>query len=188
MKHLLFVLLALVSCVFARMPIDTIAWERSDSGAKYVKVHVPYIRDQTLYARFTPDSIPANTNVELIDSLKGWGTVRIPGLTTPSRYMLDFSGYSSATSTWVYTLKLDTVTLFTGTYTSAKVQIRELAVYADTAKQKLYVTRTTKNEAAAVTTVDSVAYTSFGQSHRVHWIINVNNPARILGLRGHIQQ
>lgn len=29
---------------------------------------------------------------------------------------------------------------------------------------------------------------AFGQSHRVHWTLNVSNPARLLGLRGYIQQ
>lgn len=188
MRQILLFILAATACVVARTPIDTLAWERSDSGTKYVKVHGAYPREQTIYARFQPDSLPEDTAVELLDSIKGWGSVYLPAFLVPSKYRLDFSAFSEVNSNWVYTLKLDTTTLFTGTYTSSKVQVRELAVYADTTKKKLYITRTTRNEAASVTTVDSVDFTTFGQPHRVHWTLNVSNPARLLGLRGYIQQ
>lgn len=184
-----FTLLLVFACgAFARTPLDTLAWERSDSGAKYVKIHAQYPREQTLYTRFTPDSIPADTTVELIDSLRGSGTVVLPALTLPGRYLLQIAAFTHTNATWVYTLKLDTTTLFTGTYTSAKVQVRDLSVYADTLRKQLYITRITRNESSAITVIDSVGFTTFGLPHRVHWTLNVTAPARLLAVRGYIQQ
>lgn len=188
MRYLFTILLVLACNTFARTPLDTLAWERSDSGAKYVKIHGAYPREQTLYTRFIPDSIPAGTTVELIDSLRGRGTVMLPALSMPGRYLLQVSAFTNTNASWVYTLKLDTTTLFTGTYTSSKVQVRDLVVYADTLRKRLYVARTTRNEASAITVVDSVGFTNFGLSHRVHWTLNVTAPARLLAVRGYIQQ
>jgi hypothetical protein len=188
MKHTLLILASLATCAFSRTPIDTLAIERSDSGSHYVPVHIPQPTETSLYVRLVPESIPEDTTIELVDTTKGRGTAWIPGYTVAAKYSLEFTGYSSVSSTWTYTLLLDADTLFSGTYSSAKTQAQNLSVFCDTTLQKLYIARTTRDEAASVTTIDSVAYPTFGNPHRVRWTLNVSNPARLLGVRGYIQK
>lgn len=185
MKALL-VLLACVS-VYARTPLDTVVTERSDSGNHYVKLHVPALREQTVYTRYTVESIPANTVTQLLDSAKGAGTVHIPPMTRPSRYALDLSLFSQSNTTWNYSLKLDTITLFTSSTSASKIQVRTLEIYASPARNKLYLRRTNRGDDGSVSTVDSTAFTSWGNYHRVYWTVNPSNPATILGVRGAIE-
>lgn len=190
MKYFLLFLLAFVSLASARTPIDTIAWERSDSGSKYVKIHVPdtnYFREYTVYTRFTPDSIPADTTFELIDSAKGIGSVNIPANPPHVRYLLDMAAFAGANATWVYRLHLDDDTLFTSTFTGVSSQVRNLYFYVDTTRSMIYLTKITRG-ATSQTAIDSASFTNFGVAHRVRWTLQVSEPARLLGVRGTIQK
>lgn len=87
MKYLLLFLLAFVSFASARTPIDTVAWERSDSGSKYIKIHAELPREQTLYSRYTPTNMDSGVAIELLDSASftRWGVAnKISWTVTPS--------------------------------------------------------------------------------------------------------
>lgn len=181
------IITCLASLVLARTPIDTLATERSDSGNKYVKIHVPVLNEQTVYTRYTVENIPANTPTDLIDSLKGVGAVRIPPMLVPSRYALDLALFSQTNTTWAYSLKIDTVTVFTASSNASKIQIRTIEIYASPARNKLYLRRTNRGDDGSSSTVDSASFTAWGQSNRIHWLVTPSNPATLLGVRGAIE-
>jgi hypothetical protein len=177
----------LVSAVCARTPIDTLAVERSDSGSKYVRFHVPYLSEHTVYTRYTVENIPANVVTELIDSAKGRGSVYIPPMQVPSRYALDLAVFSNTNTTWNYTLKIDTLTVFTAQSNASKIQIRTLEVYASPARNKLYLRRTNRGDDGSVSAIDSATFGNWGQPHRIYWTIQPSNPATLLGVRGSLE-
>lgn len=187
MNQLLAVVLCLASLVTARTPLDTLAMERSDSGNKYVKIHVPVLSEQTLYTRYVVENIPANTPTELLDSLKGSGTVRIPPMLIPSRYALDLAVFAQTNTTWLYSLKIDTTTVFTASSSASKIQIRTIEIYASPARNKVYLRRTNRSDDGSPSTVDSASFSNWGQSHRIQWLVTPSNPATLLGVRGALE-
>lgn len=183
----MFILIVLLCSMISRTPIDTLAIERSDSGNKYVQVRVPHINDQTVYTRYVVENIPANTVTDLIDSAKGSGSVYIPPMLIPSRYALDLAVFSHSNTVWEYTLKVDSLTLFTAQSTASKIQIRTIEIYASPQRNKLYLRRTNRGDDGSVSTIDSANVSNWGTYHRVYWTIKPNNPATLLGVRGTIQ-
>lgn len=188
MKYFLLFLLAFVSLASARTPIDTVAWERSDSGSKYIKIHAELPREQTLYSRYTPTNMDSGVAIELLDSAAGRGTIYAPVATYPTRYVLCMTAFATSAVTWSYTLKVDTTTVFAATSSSAKLQIRDLEIYADTVTDKLYMRRTVIADASIATVLDSASFTRWGVVNKISWTVTPSNKAKLLGVRGAIQR
>lgn len=188
MRFVLALLVLCTSLVHARTPIDTIAMERSDSGSRYVKIHAALPREQILYTRFTPYSMPANSATELVDSSRGVGTVYAPVAVSPTRYILNMTAFASASINWAYSLKVDTTTLFSATATGANIQIRDLEIYADTARDKLYMRRTVISGSATATVIDSAGFSGWGVANRISWKLTPSGAATLLGVLGGIQR
>ena len=187
MKLISITLVCLASLACARTPLDTIATERSDSGNKYVRIHMPTLNEQTVYTRYVVENIPGGVATDLIDSLKGYGSVRIPPMTVPSRYALDLAAFAPTNTTWSYSLKIDNTTVFTASSSASKIQIRTIEIYASPTRSKLYLRRTNRGDDGSASTVDSMSFSDWGQSHRIHWLITPSNSATLLGVRGAIE-
>lgn len=188
MRFVLSILFVCASLVHARTPIDTIAMERSDSGSRYVKIHAAYPRDQTIYARFTPYALPSGVATELLDSSRGVGSVYAPVAVYPTRYLLNMTAFANSSINWSYTLKVDTTTLFSATATGATIQIRNLEIYADTARDKLYMRRTVIASTTISTVIDSADFSNWGVANHISWTLTPSGAATLLGVSGGVQR
>ena len=148
----------------------------------------PISRDQVVFVRYSPDSLPAATASEVFDASKGTGITVVPVMTSQARYVIEYTAVAPTTTTWNYALKLGGVTLFSNSASGVAVQNRRLVIWPRKDRNKVYLTRTVSNESSSATAQDSAAFTDWANPHVISLTIQPGVAAKLLGCKATIEQ
>ena len=154
----------------------------TDANGKLISAS-PSITARSLY-NYTPVTLAAGVATDIIALASTYGTKTVPAQTAAIKYMLNYNLYCPTASTsWILTLKLGTVTLFTGTATG-QTMMRNLTFINDITNNLIYTCRNTISDSTAAAATSSTTFTAWSSSQALSLTVQPTAAGKLLLLEG----